>query len=81
MPKVCEEKTYWHGEEIEGDIVADDGNFGSFILVGNAIKILQNGPSSSGNHAWTEPISKQRQKLPTKEMQDTRLDGRMTDVN
>ena len=50
MAEVSKERTYWHGEEIEGDIIANDGNFGSFILAGNVIKILQNGPGSSHNH-------------------------------
>ena len=50
MPEVSKERTYWHGEEIEGDIIADDGNFGSFVFVRDAIKILQNGPGSSSDH-------------------------------
>jgi hypothetical protein len=43
---------YRHGEEVKGNIKADDGDFGSIILVRNAIQIFENGSRSCGHHTY-----------------------------
>ena len=49
--------TYWHGEEIQGNIKRDDRDPSALIIVREAVEVLKQRACRSSDHPWMQTRS------------------------